>query len=148
MKSERRSRRAIWAAIWLQAFGYLIDVVWHGFVRPGIEPTTFGDMARHLATVHLPLYIGCASVLMATAFAVIRATAESRPRLAMACAGAMLSAIGEGWHAYSHLHMDIHHAPLAGMLSVIGFLGVVFAMWGTSPRTLPGDGRVSPHIGQ
>jgi len=45
--------------------GYLIDIAWHGFMSGDVEPSTFGDMARHLATVHLPLYLGCACVLVA-----------------------------------------------------------------------------------
>jgi hypothetical protein len=40
----------------------------------------------------------------------------------------VLSASAEAWHAYSHLRLDTHSAPVAGILSVIGFLVVVIAM--------------------
>ena len=87
-------------------------------------------MVRHLGTVHLPLYIGAASVLVATSRALRRqirrsATGIARP---IAVAGALLSTAAEAWHAYEHLRLDTHSAPLAGVLSVIGFFGVVIAM--------------------
>jgi len=40
----------------------------------------------------------------------------------------VVSAGAEGWHAASHLRLDTHHAPVAGVLSFVGFLVVVVAM--------------------
>ena len=47
---------------------------------------------------------------------------------AVAVTGAVLSASAEAWHAYSHLRLDTHSAPVAGILSAIGFLVVVISM--------------------
>jgi len=79
---------------------------------------------------HLPLYIGAASVLVATSRALLRQVKRSATGIALpiAFAGAVLSATAEAWHAYSHLRLDTHSAPVAGVLSVIGFLVVVIAM--------------------
>jgi len=60
---DRSVRPWVWASLILQFLGYLFDAVWHGLLSPGVEPQTMGEMARHLATVHLPLYIGAASVM-------------------------------------------------------------------------------------
>ena len=130
--SGRSPRTWIWASIILQAVGYAIDVVWHGLLNPGVEPATVRDMARHLGTVHLPLYIGAASVLVSTGLALLRQVRHSKHgggALLLALVGAVLSAGAEAWHAYSHLHLDTHHAPVAGTLSAVGFLVVVVAMW-------------------
>ena len=40
---------------------------------------------------------------------------------------------GRGWDAYSHLQLDTHAAPVAGILSFAGFLVVVVAMWSSRP---------------
>ncbi len=121
-------RAWIWASLALQFVGYVIDVVWHGLLQPGVEPTTVDEMARHLGTVHLPLYIGAVSVLISTARAFQRRHGRSSPAVSIAFAGAVLSAGAEAWHAYSHLRLDTHSAPVAGILSVIGFLVAVVAM--------------------
>jgi hypothetical protein len=47
--------------------------------------------------------------------------------LTVALSGAVLSVGSEAWHAYSHLHLDTHTAPIAGILSVVGFVIVVAA---------------------
>ena len=93
-------------------------------------------MVRHLGTVHLPLYIGAASVLVSTSRALLRQARRSAIGNAMtvAFAGAVLSAAAEAWHAYSHLRLDTHSAPIAGALSVIGFFVVVIAMAVSSGR--------------
>ena len=93
-------------------------------------------MVRHLGTVHLPLYIGAASVLVSTSRALLRQARRSAIGIAMtvAFAGAVLSAAAEAWHAYSHLRLDTHRAPIAGALSVIGFFVVVIAMAVSSGR--------------
>jgi len=89
-----------------------------------------GAMVRHLGTVHLPLYIGAVSVLVSTSRALLRQIRRSATgsALPVAVAGAMLSTAAEAWHAYAHLRLDTHSAPIAGVLSVIGFLVVVIAM--------------------
>ena len=127
---DRLARRWVWASLILQAFGYGFDAVWHGLLHPGVEPTTMGAMVRHLGTVHLPLYIGAVSVLVSTSRALLRQSRRAAPSLALpiAVAGAMLSTAAEAWHAYAHLHLDTHSAPIAGVLSVIGFLVVIIAM--------------------
>ena len=126
---DRSVRPWVWASLILQFLGYLFDAVWHGLLSPGVEPQAMGEMARHLATVHLPLYIGAASVLVSTSMALARTTRRAAGfALPVALAGAVLSAAGEAWHAYSHLQMDTHSAPVAGSLSFIGFLVVVIAM--------------------
>jgi predicted membrane protein len=133
---DRSARTWVWAALILQALGYGFDAVWHRLLHPGVEPTTKGDMVRHLGTVHLPLYIGAASVLVATSRALLRQTRRSATGLALpiAVAGAVLSTTAEAWHAYAHLRLDTHSAPMAGTLSILGFLVVVIAMslsrWG------------------
>jgi len=127
---DRASRGWIWGALVVQFLGYVFDALWHGALNPGLEPTTVSDMARHLGTVHLPLYIGAASVLVSTSAALLRQIRRSGPGIALsiACAGAVLSAGAEAWHAFSHLRLDTHTAPLAGILSVVGFIAVVAAM--------------------
>ena len=127
---DRSARTWVWASLILQAFGYGFDAVWHGLLHPGVEPTTMGAMVRHLGTVHLPLYIGAVSVLVSTSRALLRQSRRAAPSLALpiAVAGAMLSTAAEAWHAYAHLHLDTHSAPIAGVLSVIGFLVVIIAM--------------------
>ena len=135
----RDGRRWIWAALVLQLVGYVYDGLWHGVLNPGLEPTTTAGMARHLATVHLPLYLGAASVLVATVTTLLRRNAGSPGGLALviAVAGAILSAGAEAWHAHDHLHLDTYTAPLAGGLSVVGFLVVVGATWLSSRGSRP-----------
>lgn len=132
MAEARSLRTWVWASIILQAVGYAIDVVWHGLLNPGVEPATVRDMARHLGTVHLPLYFGAASVLVSTGLALLRHVRRSTHgggALLLAFVGAVLSAGAEAWHAYSHLRLDTHHAPVAGTLSAVGYLVVVVTMW-------------------
>ena len=127
---DQSIRTWIWASLILQSLGYVLDAVWHGLLNPGVEPQTVGQMARHLSTVHLPLYTGAASVLASTSTALVRTSRRSPAgrALPIAFAGSVLSAGAEAWHAYSHLRLDTHSAPVAGTLSFIGFLVVVIAM--------------------
>jgi hypothetical protein len=110
---DQSTRNWVWASLIVQFVGYVFDAVWHGLLNPGVEPTTVGEMARHLGTVHLPLYIGAASVLVATSGALLRQRRRSETDIALsiAVAGAVLSAAAEAWHAYSHLRLDTHSAP-------------------------------------
>ena len=53
-----RGRSWIWAAVIVEIIGLSVDAVWHGLIGAEIEPQTRGEMVRHLATVHLVLYVG------------------------------------------------------------------------------------------
>jgi hypothetical protein len=129
---DRPSARTwVWVALGVQFAGYLFDALWHGVLRPGVEPQTVADMAWHLATVHLPLYLGSGGVLVTTAMALRQEM--KRPLVGavpwLAVAGAVISLGAELWHAYSHLRLDTHTGPIAGAVSSIGFVIVVAAMW-------------------
>jgi hypothetical protein len=65
-------------------------------------------MAVHLLTVHLPLYVGVAPVLVTTRWAFFEALAQRRAGGAcwLVMAGAVLSMVGEAWHAVMHLRLD------------------------------------------
>jgi hypothetical protein len=138
----RWTRTWIWTSIVVQFLGYLFDAIWHGLLNPGREPTTVSEMVRHLGTVHLPLYVGAASVLLSTSTALMREVRHARAHraLVLAVAGAVLSAAAEAWHATSHLRLDTHTAPIAGILSVVGFLIVVGAMAWSTRRARRGHG--------
>jgi hypothetical protein len=127
---DRSARTWIWASLGLQLLGYVFDAAWHGLLNPGTEPQTVGEMFWHLGTVHLPLYVGAASVLVSMSTALVRRAGRAPIGVALpvAVAGAWLSAGAEAWHAYAHLRLDTHSAPIAGMLSFIGFLAAVLAM--------------------
>jgi hypothetical protein len=127
---DRSAWTWIWGSLGLQLLGYVFDAAWHGLLNPGTEPQTFGEMVWHLGTVHLLLYVGAASVLVSTSAALVRRPGRGPIGVALpvAVAGAWLSAGAEAWHAYVHLSLDTHSAPIAGMLSFIGFLAAVLAM--------------------
>ena len=124
------TRSWIWAAIIVQGLGYLFDIFWHGVLNPGREPTTVAEMVRHLTTVHLLLYVGALLVLATTAWVVAGHARSGRPGRGpyVALAGAVVSAGAEAWHAAEHLQLDTHTAPVAGILSAVGYLIVVGAM--------------------
>src|SRR5262245_6687671 len=107
---DRRGRAWIWASLVLQSLGYIYDAPWHGLLSPGVEPQTVGEMAWHLGTVHLPLYVGAVSVLVSTSTALAWRVPRTPAGVALpvAVAGAWVSAGAEAWHAYSHLHLDPH----------------------------------------
>jgi hypothetical protein len=125
------ARSWVWVALIVQLVGYVFDAFWHGLLRPGFEPETVSEMARHLATVHLPLYVGAAGARVTTVMALLRQMRQSAAGIALpiAVGGAALSAAAEAWHASSHLRLDTHSGPIAGTLSFVGFLVVVAAMW-------------------
>jgi hypothetical protein len=134
--TDQSARTWIWASLIVQGLGYVYDAVWHGLLNPGFEPTTAADMMRHLLTVHLPLYIGAASLLASTSVALLRHLRRSHVGRALraAFAGALVSAGAEAWHAASHLRLDTHGGPIAGTLSFIGFLVVLVALSLSSRR--------------
>jgi hypothetical protein len=118
-------RRWLCAALALQFAGLAFDGLWHGLLRPGVEPTTFTDMLVHLGTVHLPLYLGVLSVLITTGWAFI----ERRRGSLIAFAGALLSTAAEAWHASIHLRLSTRGGPIAEGVATIGFVVVVIAVW-------------------
>ena len=64
-----RGRSWVWAAVIVEIIGLSVDAVWHGLIGSEIEPQTSGEMVRHLATVHLVLYVGVGMLFLATAWA-------------------------------------------------------------------------------
>jgi hypothetical protein len=115
----------------VQVAGLAFDVVWHGVIDPGFEAVTVAEMARHLLTVHLPIYIGVASVLLSTVWALVADARRSAVGVALpvACAGAVLAIAGEAWHAYTHLQLSTHGGPIAAATSFLGLLVVAGALW-------------------
>jgi hypothetical protein len=55
----------------VQLVGLAVDGLWHGLLHPGFEPQTFGEMVRHLLTVHLLLYIGVVGLFVCTTWALL-----------------------------------------------------------------------------
>jgi hypothetical protein len=115
----------------VQLFGLAFDAVWHVLLHPDFEAATVNQMVSHLSTVHLPLYIGVLSVLVSTAWALNNQMRRSKIGVALpvAFAGALVSAAGEIWHAYTHLQLSTHSGPIAGVTSSFGFIVVVTALW-------------------
>jgi len=117
-------RRWIWTFVVVQLIGLGIDAAWHGALSPGVEPDTLAQMVRHLATVHLPLYIGVLGLFVTAIWAAADPArrAEAGLALSLIVAGATVQLAGEVWHAYSHLAFRPNPFPeLAGFLG----LGVV-----------------------
>src|SRR5262249_56925017 len=111
------------------------DAIWPGLLRPGVDPATRREMATHLLPVHLPLYIGVAAVLVTTLWAFIEALRDGRAGGAWwaAAFGALLSAVGETWHAGMHLQLDAHARAAAGSLSPGGLILVARGLF-PAPR--------------
>jgi hypothetical protein len=130
VRDSRSTRKWIWLAVLVQVAGLAFDVVWHGLIDPGFEAVTIAEMARHLGTVHLPIYVGVVSVLLTTVWALVAETRRSRVGLALpiAGAGAALATAGEAWHAYTHLQLSTHGGPIAAATSFIGLIVVVGAL--------------------
>jgi hypothetical protein len=42
--------------------------------------------------------------------------------------GALVALVGEAWHAYSHLQLSTHAAPIAGITALFGLTTVVIAI--------------------
>ena len=130
MSRRRKSRMLIWAALAVQFAGLIVDIVWHA-LHADFEARTIEQMAVHLGTIHIPIYVGVLCVLLATAWALI--DQARRPPIGaafpVAFLGALISSAGELWHAYLHLHLDTHGGPVAAVISFAGFLIVVTAMW-------------------
>ena len=143
--TEQSARTWMWASLVVQALGYIYDAVWHSLLHSGFEPTTAAEMMRHLLTVHLPLYIGAASLLASTSVALLDHIRRSQTGLALpaAFAGAVLSAGAEAWHAVCHLRLDAHTGPIAATLSFIGSLVALVALSLSNRRTRRGRGETA-----
>src|SRR4029450_12380333 len=130
MSRRRKSRMLIWAALAVQFAGLIVDIVWHA-LHSDFEARTVEQMAVHLGTVHIPIYVGVLCVLLATVWALI--DQARRPPVGatvfIAFAGALSSTGGEAWHAYKHLQLDTHGGPLAAGIAFLGFLIVAAALW-------------------
>jgi hypothetical protein len=100
--------------------------VWHGLLNPGFEPTSPREMARHLVTVHLPLYAGVVGLFASLVVVVIRRRATAERVLWVALAGAGLQLAGEGWHAWTHLAL----APDPVVPGIVGAAGFAIALVG------------------
>ena len=96
MSRRRKSRMLIWAALAVQFAGLIVDIVWHA-LHSDFEARTVEQMAVHLGTIHIPIYVGVLCVLLATAWALI--DQARRPPIGaafpVAFLGAMVSAAGE-----------------------------------------------------
>lgn len=130
MSRRRSSRMLIWAALAVQLAGLIVDIAWHA-LHSDFEARTVEQMAVHLGTIHIPIYVGVLCVLLATAWALI--DQARRPPIGaafpVAFMGALISTGGEVWHAYLHLRLDTRGGPVAAAISFGGFLVVVAAMW-------------------
>ena len=100
MQLRRSPQRWIWASLVIQVLGLTFDAVWHALLNPSFEGRTFGQMVTKVG-IALPA----------------------------AFVGALLSAAGEGWHAYSHLQLSTRSGPIAETVAVSGFILVVLALW-------------------
>jgi uncharacterized BrkB/YihY/UPF0761 family membrane protein len=135
MSRRGKSRILIWTALGVQLAGLVVDIVWHA-LHSDFEAVTTEQMLVHLGTVHIPIYVGVLCVLLTTAWALI--DQARRPPIGaafpVAFVGALVSTLGEVWHAYRHLQLDTHGAPIAGAVSFAGFLVVAAAMWASARR--------------
>ncbi len=135
MSRRRTSRKMIWTALSVQLAGLVLDIVWHA-LHTDFEAVTVDAMLVHLGTVHIPIYVGVLCVLLTTAWALV--DQARRPPIGaafpVAFVGALISASGEAWHAYTHLQLSTHGGPLAAGTSFVGFLIVVTAMWTSGRR--------------
>ena len=122
--SGEKGRAWIWAAVTVEIIGLGIDAIWHGLLGSEVEPQTPGEMARHLATVHLVLYAGVVMLFLATAWAVRHAA--RRRLLLLAFVGAAIQLVGEVWHAYSHLQYRPNPLP-----ELAGFVGLAVTIVAT-----------------
>jgi hypothetical protein len=120
----------MWIALAVQCVGLASDFAWHGLLNPDFEATTREQMVRHLATVHPPLYIGVAGMLLSSAWALVDWLVRARRGIAVPVAfgGALVQTAGEAWHAYSHLQLTTHVGPIAFTVSFVGMVIVASAL--------------------
>ena len=119
-------RRWIWIFVVVQLVGLVTDAAWHGLLSRGVEPETLAEMVGHLATVHLPLYIGVLGLFVTAIWAAADPGRRAAAGLALplVVAGATVQLAGEVWHAYSHLTFRPNPFPeLAGFLGLVAVIG-------------------------
>src|SRR5262245_20641573 len=123
-------RRWIWVALGVQILGLAFDAVRHG-IHSTFEPATVRQMVEHLSTVHLLIYVGVLGVLVTTAWALLDQVRRAKVGVALPVAflGAVVSTLGEAWHASIHLAMRPHGGPIAESVAVFGFVVVTSATW-------------------
>jgi hypothetical protein len=113
--------------------------LWHGLLNPGFEATSLGEMAVHLLTVHLPLYVGVVGLFAAIMAALVRD--RHGTGLWVALGGSAIQVVGEGWHAWTHPAL----APdpvVPAMLGLGGFAAAIIALgleWHRRHRALRAD---------
>jgi hypothetical protein len=118
----------MWVSVAVQVVGLVIDALWHGVLMAGDEPSTTREMAVHLATVHLALYLGVIGLFASSAWALIEQGARDpggRGRL-VAFAGAVIQAVAETWHAAGHLLLRPNPVPEA--FAFVGLVIVIAAL--------------------
>ena len=122
-------RRLIWASVIVQLLGLAVDALWHGLLHPEFEGTARAEMARHLLSVHLLLYLGVLALLVSTLMALVARARAGRVGIAVPVmvAGAFAQTIGEAWHAWSHLEMRPNPTP--ELLGFLGLAAVVVALF-------------------
>ena len=118
-------RGLIWTSVIVELLGLAVDAPWHGLLHPEFEGTTRAEMARHLLSVHLLLYVGVVALLVTTLTALVARARGGRVGVAtpVMVAGAVAQTTGELWHAYSHLAMRPNPAP-----ELLGFVGLAAVM--------------------
>lgn len=137
----------MWTCVGVQAAGVAVDAIWHGLLHLDFEPRTLAETIRHLATVHLLLYVGVVGLCAVTAWAVF-----GRPRrpgagiaLPLAFAGALLQLAGEVWHAWVHLQLRPNPFPeLSGFVGLAVVIGATIAA-GRGARHPAGDAHRLGH---
>src|SRR5437879_12030049 len=99
----------VWAFVIVQLVGLGIDAVWHGLLHPGFEPETLGEMVRHLAAVHLPLYVGVggAARLYGLGRPRRREAIRDQPRASSGVGGGCRA---DGWRGVARLFASRHAA--------------------------------------
>jgi hypothetical protein len=118
----------VWTFVGVQAAGVVVDAIWHGWLHPEFEPQSVAETVRHLATVHLLLYLGVLGLCGVTAAAVFGPLRRNGAGLAppIAFTGALLQLGGEIWHASVHLQLRPSPVP-----ELIGFGGLALVIGAT-----------------
>jgi hypothetical protein len=121
-------RTWVWTFVGVQIVGVVVDAIWHGLMHPDFEPRTLAETVRHLATVHLVLYLGVLGLCVVTAWALFGRSRRPGAGIALphAFAGAMLQLVGEVWHAAVHLALRPSPFP-----ELIGFVGLAVVIGAT-----------------
>lgn len=128
---RRDPRSLIWIAVVLQVLAFTWEGLWHGVLNPEFERApTVEAMRHHLATVHIPFYLGIVALLAATAWALVDRVRRGSTGIAIPLVFAMAvgQVVGQIWDAVGHLRLS-HGGPIAWTLIVLGFVGVPVVLW-------------------